>query len=134
MLRAPSLLDIIPEAVVGNHPEDFANGTLLDEVTDLHTEREVPGPHGLHQEKVLVLRRLAQDPRLRRIDGESLLTEHILAGFQRKHHILEMVRVRRRDVHHVHVRIGHELFVRAVGSTRRGDARISNELLRPVLG
>jgi hypothetical protein len=44
-----------------------------------------------------------------------------------------MVRVRRRDVHHVHVSIGHELFVRAVRSTRRRDAGISNELLRPVL-
>lgn len=59
MLSAPSLLDVIPEAVVSNHPEDLAYGPLLDEVPDLHTQREVPGPHGLHQEKVLLLRRLA---------------------------------------------------------------------------
>lgn len=134
MLSPPSLFNRIPKAVIRQHSQHFTNRALLNQLPHLHTEREVPRPHSLHQKQILALCRFAQDLRLCRIDGKCLLTQYMLPGFKRQHHILEMMRVRRRDVHHVHIGVGHELLVGSVGGTGGRDTRVSDESGRTVLG
>lgn len=74
VLRAPSLLNIIGEARVGDNAKDFPNLALLDELAHLDTQREIASPHSFHKEEVLLASRLAQNLGLGSIDSECLLT------------------------------------------------------------
>lgn len=115
MLRAPFLLNIVRETIIRRNTENLPNSPGLDQVPDLDTQREVSSPDSLHKKQILLLGRLAQDLSLRRIHRKRLLTEHVLPRLKRKHHILEVVRVRRRDVQHVDIGICHQLFIASVG-------------------
>lgn len=117
MLCTPGLLNIIPEAIIRRNTENLPNSPVLDQVSDLDTQREVSRPDSLHKKQVLLLGCLAQDLRLLRVHRKRLLAEHILARLKRKHHVLVVVRVRRRNVQHVDIGICHQLLVVSVGST-----------------
>lgn len=134
MLSAPSLLDIIGEARISDDAEDFTNLTLLDELAHLDTQREVASPHSLHEEEILLASSLEQNGGLGSIDGQGLLTQDVLAGFQGQHGILEVVGVWGRDVDDVDVGVGDELIVGAVCSTRGRDANARDELVGLALG
>ena len=112
MLSTPLLLRLLtPKASVGNNAQHFTNVSILNPIPNLDRDRKVPRPHSLHQEQVLLPRRFNENLRLRSIHRESLLTEDILPMLQSKHHVLEMVRVRGRNVDDVHVLVFDKLFV-----------------------
>ena len=128
MLRPPCLLDIIPEARIRHNTEHLADGAVADQVAHLHTEREVAGPHSLHEEEVLLAGDIAQDLGLRGIDGEGLLAEDVLPGLEGQHHVLEVVRVRGCDGDDVDVGVRREVLVGPVGGAGGRDARVGDEL------
>ena len=74
VLRTPSLLNIIRKARISRSAKHFTNGTLLDKLPDLNTQREIASPDSLHEEKILLSRSLAEDLSLSRVDGKRLLT------------------------------------------------------------
>lgn len=80
VLRTPSLLNIIRKARISRSAKHLADGTLLNELADLDTEREVTSPDSLHEEKILLSRSFAEDLSLSRVDGKRLLTQDVLAG------------------------------------------------------
>lgn len=134
MRRAPFVLDIIPEAIIRRDTEHLSQSPALDQVPHLHTKREISRPDSFHEKQVLLLSRLAQDLGLGCIHGKRLFAEHILSRLKSEQDILEVVRMRRRDVHHVHVGVGHQLLVGSVGGAGGWDTRVGDEFGGTVLG
>lgn len=134
MCRAPFVLDIIPEAIIRRDTEHLPQSPGLDQVPHLHTKREISRPDSFHEKQVLLLSRLTQDLGLSCIHCKCLFAEHILPRLKSEQDILEVVRMRRRDVHHVHVGVGDQLFVGSVGGAGGWNARVGDEFGGTVLG
>lgn len=92
-------------------------------------EGEEARPHRLHQEQSLLLRDARKDPRLLGVDGERLLTHHVLPRIERLEGVGKVVRVGGGDVDDVDVGVGDEVGVGAVGFGGGGRADFGEELL-----
>lgn len=134
MIVAPVLLRVRAHAVIRRHAEHLANLTAADQVANLDRDGEVACPDGFHEEQLLLAGHVAQHLELLGVDGEGLLAQHVLAGLERKHRVLEVVRVRRRDVDDVHVGVGHQLLIAAVGGAGTRNARLIDEMLGALFG
>lgn len=134
MLRPPLLFNGFAKAIVCRDAQDLADLAGLDQLPDAHADGQVPGPQSFHQEEVVLLCGLDENARLRGVDCKRLLAEDMLLRVQRKHDILEVVRVRSGDVDDVDVRVGDEGLVGAIGGAWRGDARVGDELAGAVFG
>lgn len=119
---------------IRHNPYNLANLPILNRLPNLHRNGEKPRPNSLHQENTLALRSLHQNLRLLRVDRERLLAEDMFPRFEREHRVLEMVRVRRRDVDYVDVGVSDEGLVGPVRGAWRGDFESSDEILCLGLG
>jgi hypothetical protein len=80
MFRAPSHLDVVAETCVGYGTQHLADLASFDQVPNLHAEREVAGPDGLHKEEVLLAGGFDEDLCLGCVDGECFFAEDVFAG------------------------------------------------------
>lgn len=103
---------------------------VLDHFPDLDAQREEPRPDRFHQEQLLFPGRLHQFLRLRRIDREGLLAQHVLARQEAQHGVLVMVGMRGGDVDDVDVWVFDEVFVGAVSGGGGGAFAGFEELFR----
>ena len=96
-----------------------------DEFADADHVREVARPHRLHREQPAFGRRhRGRAAASARGERERLLDEDVLAVLEREDRVLGVQRMRGRDVDDVDVRVGDEVFVRAV---RARDAELGRE-------
>jgi hypothetical protein len=116
-----------PLAVIRGHGDDVAEYAPRQPVPDHGDMRQEPGPHRLHGEEPVLPRHTGDLAGLRRVHRERLLDQHVLARQQREDRVVVVHRVRRRDVDHVDVRIGHKLLVAAVPAR---DAELIREAVR----
>lgn len=116
-IRPPRVLDILTKAQIRNDPMHSPQLPVLDHLPDLNAQREEPRPNRFHQKQLLLLSRLDQFLRLRRIDRKRLLTKHVFACEEAEHGVLEVVGVRGGDVDDVDVWVFDEVLV---GSVSRG--------------
>ena len=106
-------------AVVGGDPVHLSEQPVLEDAAhDVHV-RQVPRPHGLHEQHARIGRRGDELARLGGVASEGLLDEHVLAGPQREQRVVPVVAVRARDVDGVDVRTVHERLRRTCGPGRR---------------
>ena len=117
-----------------NNTVDVSNRARRDQLPYLDAEGEVPRPDRLHEEQLLLFRRGHKLAGLRGIDGQRLLAQHVLAGFERQHGVLEVMAVRRGYVDDLHIRVGHQLVIRAVRLGVAAGLDLGKKLGRPVLG
>lgn len=117
------------KAVICAHSQNLANGASLDQVPDLNTQREIPCPHSLHEEQVLLPRRLNKDPCLLSIHCKCLLTENMLPCFQDKHDILKVVRVWGCNIDDINVGVSRESLVGAVRGAGRWNPGVRDKFL-----
>ena len=103
-------------AVVGVDDHDLAQGAGVDGAPDDVVVRQVAAPHRLGGQQPRRLRGGQHLVGLAQAAGERLLHEHRLAGAQREEGVLVVLAVRAGDVHGIHVGVGHQVGVRAVGS------------------
>ena len=94
------------------HLADHARG---HDVVDHAARRHVARPDGLGAQQPRRLGHGQQFARLRRVGGERLLHQDVLAGLQTHDALLGMQAVRGGDVHQIHLRVGQQLLIRAVG-------------------
>ena len=86
----------------------------FDELPKLHVGGKEAAPDRLHQEAVVRSRRVGHPRRLRVVEGERLLAEHVLAGIQVEQRVVTVAAVRGAHVHHVDVEVVGHCLVRAV--------------------
>lgn len=118
--------------VLTESPIYGANGTRLNQLSNLDTQGEESCPDSLHEEQILGLGRCDQLLHLCGRHGDGLFTEHILACFEREHDVLEVMTMRRGYVDDLDVGIRDELCVRAIGFGRGGTANLLDEAGSPV--
>jgi hypothetical protein len=115
--------------VVGVDDHDLAQRAGLHRAPDDVVVRQVAAPHRLGGEQPGALGGREHLVGLAQAAGEGLLDEHRLARAQREERVLVVLAVRARDVDGIHVGVGHEVVVRAVGAL---DAVAGGEVLRPL--
>lgn len=119
-VRAPCVLHILSKAQVCNDSVHSPQLAILNHFSNLDAQWEEPRPNRLHQKQLLLLGRLDQFLRLRRIDRERLLAEYVFAREEAQHGVLVVVGVRGGDVDDVDVWVFDEVLVGAIGSGGRG--------------
>ena len=93
----------------------FSDGSALDHFIQRLLNRNIAGPDGLCQKKLLFLRHLKKLSGLVCIDRESFLTEYIFPMLQKKLHMGIMVRMGCCHIDEIHLRICCQLFVGTIG-------------------
>ena len=112
------------EGKVSVDGEYFADCAIGDAALKFDVARNEPGPHRLHQKAMVTTRCSDHFGGLRRVDGEGLLTEHVLPGVKRGNGHVAMVAVGRGDVDDVDIRICEQFGVAAVSV---GDSKLVGE-------
>jgi hypothetical protein len=101
--------------MVGDDGVDLAECARIKQLPDDVELWQELGPHCLHEEDALASGDLGQSAGLAGIERHRLLDQGVLAGLQR-HQRARVVRiVRGGDVHHIDIRVGEQLLVRAIG-------------------
>ena len=121
----------VPErlAVVRGEVDDLADLAGVDHLVQRVDVRQEPRPHRLHDEHASLAGRREDLLRLGDVAGEGLLDEDVLAGRDREQRVLEVLRVRGRDVHRVDPVVVDEL---PVTDVHAGDAVRGRKALCPV--
>ena len=83
-------VDRHPEAEVGFDQQRFADATAVEDVDERPVRWQEPAPDRVHEEQAVRSRRVHHLPRLARVQRKRLLTEHVLAGVERRDRILRV--------------------------------------------
>ena len=108
------------------HEERLADAPVIEQVTQRSVGRKEARPHGFHEEALLRFGSRDHLVRLRRVERERLLAEHVLAGGEEQQRVGRMTRMRRGDVHGIDVGVVGE---RLVAAQRSRDVESSCECL-----
>ncbi|MNC44329.1 hypothetical protein D3C75_932320 [compost metagenome] len=110
---------------------DVPNLPCGNPLSDFNVSRDIAAPHRLHQEQ-LMLAGISHDFfQFPAVHSERLLTQHSLAGAQRKQCVLFMKRMRCPDIDGINLRVVHQFFI---GGVCNGNAVILGEFIRAFLG
>jgi hypothetical protein len=103
-----------PEPEIPFDQQRLTDATVTDDLDQRPVGREESAPDRLHQEQSPVRGLLDHPGGLSRVERERLLAQDVLPGTQEGQGIRFVARLRRGDVHDVHIRIGSERLVIAV--------------------
>ena len=109
----------------------LADDAAFDHPVNDGTGGHIPGPYCLRCKESLLPRKLRHPLCLRRVHGESLLTDNGFSPFQTHHHVLVVVGVGRGHVDKFHLRIAKEFLVASVGFLK---SVLRRKILRPLQG
>ncbi len=98
--------------------ERLADARVIEQVTQRSVGRKEARPHGFHEEALLRFGSRDHLVRLRRVERERLLAEHVLAGGEEQQRVGRMTRMRRGDVHGIDVGVVGERLVAAAAIAR----------------
>lgn len=101
--------------VGGMHRGDTADGAIGDQLADARHVREEARPHRLHHHALVDGGQSHHAAGLGGVHGEGLFQQHMLAGHQRRARLRRVEGVGRGDVDHIHLGVGQQLGVRAIG-------------------
>ncbi len=104
-------IDRAAKAEVRLDQQRFADLARAEDVAQRAVRREETRPHRLHDEAVPGTRRVDHVLRLRGVQRERLLAQHVLARFHGEDRVGRVARMRRRDVDRVDVGIRHQILV-----------------------
>jgi len=129
MFRPKLLLHVLGKAQVGEDAANIPDIAVLHHAAELNAQGEEANPNRLHEEHPVLLCGLDEYARLFRVDRKGLLTQDVLLGFETQHGVLEVVRVRCRDIYDVDIGVLDKILVRSVGYWRTWDLAFLKELL-----
>ena len=102
------------DAEIRRDQPHFADAPCRDPVLHAVDHGEVAHPHRFHQEQAAFPRQGDTLGGLGRVLGEGLFAQHMFTRFQAQAHVVGMMAVRRGDVDHIHVRVGHQCLVAGI--------------------
>ena len=116
------------EPEIGHHRAHLADGPVPRQLAGADHRRQEPGPHGLHQHHAGGAGRGDHAFDLRRVQGQGLLAQHVLALGQAEQGVLAVEGVGGADVDGIDGRVGGQFGVAAVGV---GSAEFGRERSGP---